>query len=462
MKKILLINPPGKYRYLRDQYCSSATKANYYWPAIDLLVLSGILKRQFEIAVVDAIAENLNEEEVLDIIGNDSHYAVICLSSSSSKVEDFKLFEQIKNRFGIIIVVNAGFLLAAPEVYLNSYSFIDAIIVDYTQDGIVGFFNGRDGPFPGLVYRNHDKIINDRPNDCLEPFSYPVPAHDLFPLDKYYMPQVKHLPFTCVLISTGCKYKCKFCSSAALTYKRRQISNIIEELRVIKSLGITEVHFPDFTFTADREHVLAICQAMINEKLSLSWDCLTRVDCFDEHLAHIMKQAGCHTIQFGVESKNEKVLSALGKPISNHIVRNAFSICKKTQIETIGFFIIGLPGEDEQSIRETIDFSCELDCDYASFSVFVPDFGSGLRKELEEKDPGLKNVYHFDRTKFPVLNNEYLSKEKIWQLRNKAIRQFYFRPGYILKIFKKHKNLKNLLLAFRSFLSIYKTLLIKG
>ena len=68
MKKILLLNPPGKKRYLRDQYCSSSAKADYYWPAIDLLVLSGILSRDFNIEVVDAIVQKMSAEQTIRFI----------------------------------------------------------------------------------------------------------------------------------------------------------------------------------------------------------------------------------------------------------------------------------------------------------------------------------------------------------------------------------------------------------
>ncbi|MCP4649482.1 MAG: radical SAM protein [PVC group bacterium] len=451
MEKILLLNPPGKHQYLRDQYCSSSTKADYYWPPVDLLVLSGILGSCFELGVLDAIVERVDNAYVLECIEHGGYEVVVALSSGASKQEDFALFKEIKRRFNIPLIVNAGFLRFDTGAYLTKYPFIDAVITDYTEPGIIDFLKGeRIKSLRGISYLNNSGLLCDWNTEDAD-FSYPMPQHELFTLDKYYSPQVKQYPFSCVIVSSGCKYKCRFCANAKIKYRRRDLNNIIEELRYLKKIGINEVHFPDFTFTADREHCLGICRVMIKEDLGMSWDCLTRADCFDEELACIMKQAGCHTIQFGLESKNETVLKNMAKPMRNEVVRKAFSACRKLGIETLGFFIIGLPGENKQSIKDTVAFARELDCDYVSFSIFVPDFGSDIRDELIEQNPELKNVECFDRTKFPVLGNEFLSKDDIWGLRKKALKDFYFRPGYIWKRLKKMKSLTDLKSAVRIF-----------
>ncbi|MCG2711192.1 MAG: B12-binding domain-containing radical SAM protein [Candidatus Omnitrophica bacterium] len=457
MKKILLLNPPGKNKYLRDQYCSSSAKADYYWPAIDLLVLSGIISSHFQVEVLDAIAEKMSAEQTFKFIKNASFSAVCALTSSSSKDEDFLLFNELKKNRGLKIILNGGFLRHNTQKYLEEFKFIDAVIVDYTQNGVVDYIKGEKGRLPGIWYKSGGSIQKESCySDDEDIFSYPVPRHELFPLNKYCLPQARNFPFTCVLISSGCPFKCKFCSSSSIHYRKRDVENLLIELKAIKSAGIKEVHFPDFTFTADKGHCLKVCRAMIDAGLDLSWDCLSRADCFDAELARTMKKAGCHTIQFGVESQNEQVLENLAKPLANKTVRDAFELCQREGIDTIGFFIIGLPQEDEPSIKKTIAFACDLNCDYASFSVFVPDFGAPIRTELEKKDPRLKNVYKFDRTDFPVTVSEFISKERIWQLRNIAMWSFYLRPGYIWKMLGKIKSGSRLRVAAKIFWSICK------
>ncbi|MBU2063236.1 MAG: B12-binding domain-containing radical SAM protein [Candidatus Omnitrophica bacterium] len=429
MEKILLLNPPGTSRYLRDQYCSSSAKAFYYWPPIDLLVINGILRAHYNVTVLDAIVENLDATQTFDFIKQGGYDGIVALSSAASKDEDFALFKKLKTRLGVKILANAGFLRFESEKALRRYSFLDAVILDFTEIGSLLFLKGERGSLPGIAYRDHDSIIKNF-GDFNDNFSYPVPAHRSFPLAKYYMPQARYRPFTCVLASSGCKFNCKFCSSSKIPFRKRNINNLIHELHALGKLGVREVHFPDFTFTADKQHCLDICRAIKKEGIILNWDCLTRPDCVDEELLLEMKQAGCHTVQFGVETKNEEVLLRLDKHLKNSQITDAFGMCKKHGIETIGFFIIGLPDEGRQEIEDTIKFACELDCDYASFSIFVPDYGSNIREKIKSENSAILEGYCLDRTKFPVWQK---NASEVWRLRNKAVRKFYLRPRYFLR-----------------------------
>jgi len=461
MKKILLINPPGKTRYLRDQYCSSSAKASYYWPAIDLLVLSGILGSSYEVEVLDCIAQKASSTESLAKITRNKYDAVVSLSSTASKDEDFRFFEDVKKSMDCRLIVNAGFLRTEPANFLKEYHFLDAILLDYTASGVVEYLKsdlGLGQTFSGLSYRNAlGQVIAESGSSGSEQyFSYNLPRHELFPLNKYRLPQARFTPFTCAIISRGCPFKCAFCASSSIPYRLRSRDNIYAEFSQISRLKIREIHFPDFTFTANREHALKVCRMMKTEKLNFSWGCLTRPDCFDEELAKAMKDAGCHTIQFGVETKNEQILARLARPLSNASTRKAFELCRSFGIDTIAFFIIGLPQDEEKSVRETMRFARELSPDYAAFSVFVPDYGSPHRRILEKEKPELVGRFNFDRTKFPVLENGILSRKKIWQLRNKAIADFYFRPEYMLKHILKLNSLHRVKVAFRIFFSLFK------
>ena len=454
MKNILLLNPPGTRFYLRDQYCSSQAKADYYWPAVDLLVLSGILKNHFNIFFIDSIVERKSSQDIINFVNKEKIEVVIALSSTASKQEDFELFRAIKKQTSSKLILNAGFLRELPQNHLKENSFIDAIVIDYIGKGIVCFIEGTaKEELEGLCYRKDDKIF--LPSlDLKEEFFYSIPRHNLLKLNKYHIPQAKKHPFTSVIASYGCPFNCSFCSSSTIGFKLRHMDNLIDELKYLREIGVAEVHFPDFTFTADKPHVLNICKRMIKEKLVLSWDCLTRVDCFDEELASAMKEAGCHTIAFGVESKNEQVLNQLDKPISNETVKKAFTLSRKFGIETIGFFIIGLPGEDKTSLEQTIEFAQELDCDYAAYSIFVPDHGSKIRHILTEKSKDIPE--RFDRTEFPGFSAGGVSEQEIWDLRNKAIKKFYFRPKYIFKKLKGIRSFKEFKLVAKICASLLK------
>jgi radical SAM superfamily enzyme YgiQ (UPF0313 family) len=206
----------------------------------------------------------------------------------------------------------------------------------------------------------------------------------------------------------------------------------MEELRHVVSLGIKEVFFTDFTFEVKRQNTLELCQSMVRENLDLSWVCSSRAATLDEELLDWMSRAGCHTVLLGVESGDEQMLQRYSKGMTKDQMRQAFSLCRKFGIRTLGHFIIGLPGETEATVRKTLAFSKELDCDIASFNIAVPVLGTKLREEAIQEGLLADEGLVFDSSdSYPVMETEQFTKEQAWKWRKRAIRQFYFRPKYL-------------------------------
>ena len=95
-----------------------------------------------------------------------------------------------------------------------------------------------------------------------------------------------------------------------------------------------------------------------------------------------------------------------------------------------------MPGEDETSVLQTIKFAKELAPDFASFSIATPDIGTPLWEEAIEKGWFDPRIEEFDSTGYPVMETEKLSKSEIWRLKNRANREFYFRPSYLVTLLK--------------------------
>jgi len=216
-----------------------------------------------------------------------------------------------------------------------------------------------------------------------------------------------------------------------LGYKVRPVNNVLDELEVLAHMGFREIYFNDQTFGVLRERTLALCEGMNEKQLRLGWQAWTRVDLVDEQLLKVMQAAGCHTLLFGVESANENTLEAQKKGYSLERVRRAFSLCRQLNIRTMATFIIGLPGETEADIQNTIRFALELDPDYASFNVLVPRAATDTRREALEKGWIQEGHVSLDQSgTFPIMGNEFLNAADVWRLKNEAVRKFYRRPSY--------------------------------
>jgi anaerobic magnesium-protoporphyrin IX monomethyl ester cyclase len=455
-KKILLLNPPGDQLYARDKFCTSVSKAIYYWPQVDLILLSGTLKNDFELKVIDAIVEKFDENETLRLIIEYKPDIILFLTCSASWVYDFAFIEKAKNALGnVTLVANGGMLIFKGSLYMEKFPILDAIILDYTQPDICKYLLGERENLSNLIYRDNGNIVVTKRSKNKR-FSVPIPRHDLFPLNKYVFPLAKMPVYTATAASIGCPYGCSFCIPATLPYRVREVENVIDELKFIKFLNVHEVLFQDSTFGANRDQAMDICNRMIEEKLNLKWICQSRIDTVDEELLTLMKQAGCHSIQFGIESGDEEILKSMSKGITKEKTIETFKLMRKVGIRTNGFFIIGMPGDTEETIRKTIDYALQLDCDVASFSLPMPHPGTRLGEAVRQDGHVLSEKDLFDDVKGSGLQIAEISNDKVWELRNLAYNKFYMRPMFIIRKILQITTYHEFKMHVISFLDIFK------
>ncbi len=435
-KRVLLLNPPGEQLYLRDQYCSSISKASYYWPPIDLIMLSGFLHERYEVRVIDAIIRRIPRARCLEEIVAWRPDVVIFLTGVTSWPADLAFVREIKERTGALILGSGGVLLFEGTPILEANEHLDAIILDFTAGrDVVAFIEGAgDGEteLPNLSYRRHGKVVPGRRLEAGRTFTVPVPRHELFDLSRYRLPHGRRRPLTSVMISDGCPYTCSYCVASPLRYRYRPLDNVMAEFEHLASIGVKELFFKDFTFGVRKDLALQLCEEMVRRRLDLTWIAACRVDTVDRELLQAMKRAGCHTIQFGVETADVELLKRYRKKISLDRTRQTFELCREIGIRTLAHFILGLPGETKESIRQTVDYAKALQCDYASFNVVIPQVGTDLRRLVIEKGYYRPEVKTFDSGRaYPVVETERLSRDELWEYRNRAIRSFYLDPRYI-------------------------------
>ena len=146
----------------------------------------------------------------------------------------------------------------------------------------------------------------------------------------------------------------------------------MEELWELNKLGIHNIHMYADLFTIHREQVVELCKLIIAQGLKIRWTCNSRVDYVDEEMLQLMGRAGCWFISWGIESGNEQILKRAHKGAYPDKAERALRWAKKAGIANWGYFIIGLPGETEVTIRETIEFAKKLPLDIALFHVAAP------------------------------------------------------------------------------------------
>jgi anaerobic magnesium-protoporphyrin IX monomethyl ester cyclase len=429
--RILLINPPGKQVYIRDYYCSKVSKSNYLFHPVDLLMLSGRLSERYDVHVIDAMADRRTESVLLQEIDSLAPDVIIAMIGAVSIEEDCSFLANLKKP-GRRIVVSGDVVLENAEEWLHQHPYVDAALLDFTSEDIVRYVEAESGPLQGVATGDDVRQTEKRKRPLNQEYTLPVPRHDLFSSRYYRFPFVRHREFATVLTDYGCPFSCTFCNMSKIGYKYRPVENIINELRFLKELGKRELFLIDQTFGVSRKRTLALCARMKEEDLTFGWACFSRVDLLTEELIAAMQQSGCHTIMLGVETASSAVLEKYRKGYTKTQIQEAFRLCKARKIRTVATFILGLPEETEETARETLAFSKELDCDFASFNIAVPRMGTSLRQEAIRECLILPDLEMMDQTGASIaMPTRYLTKDQIKRIRNKAIMDFYLRPGYL-------------------------------
>jgi radical SAM superfamily enzyme YgiQ (UPF0313 family) len=431
---VLLLNPPGDKLYIRDYYCSFSSKADYYWPPQDLLVLSGILAGDFRVDVLDAIIDKVPVEDCLARILKTPYRAVLFTTGTATMKADLALMERLKAvRPGIKIIASAGILKFIGRDFLDKHSFIDAALLDYTVPEVKTYIReGCRKPLPGLLCRCRGELVTSS-EKAAPSFEIPVPRHELFPFRKFRIPIARKSPFTVVVTSLGCPYHCGFCTAGAYGYRSRNIDNVIEELVYLARLGVKEILFQDPTLSINTNRVIDLCRKMIDGGLRFSWSCNADIKSLNEEKISWMKKAGCHTVSIGIESGDDAILQKYSKPISTDQVRETVGLLNKYKIAVLGYFILGLPGETKEMAEKTIRLARSLRIDVASFAIATPDIGTRLRQEAITRGWIPADLESFDSTEPPLIASGDMTREEIWYLRRKAVRSFYLRPSFMLR-----------------------------
>ncbi|MFN2291651.1 MAG: B12-binding domain-containing radical SAM protein [Anaerolineae bacterium] len=286
----------------------------------------------------------------------------------------------------------------------------------------------------GLVWRHDcDIVINaDRPF-IPDLDDLPLPMHHLLPLDKYRVPNMRG-PYTFIVPNRGCPAGCKFCIkhvSYQYSVRVRSAENVLEELVLLRDLGLRNVHMYTDLFTVNREQVMGICEGMIREGLDFKWMCNSRVDYVDPEMLETMSRAGCWLISWGIESANQQIRKNVHKGTTDEKISRALDWSKRAGIMNWGYFIIGLPGETEETIRETIDLSKKLPLDLALFHIAAPYPGTPFFFEVLENGwfrPGT-TWEEVDMDESTVLDYPGLPAERIEYWARRAFREWALRPG---------------------------------
>lgn len=391
--KVLLLNIPNPEQITRRYMCSYVSPESLM-PPLELISCAAIAREWVyaEVKLIDAIAEQLSVAEVITQIQAFQPNAIIALTGFECFEEDMDTVREIKQQLPNISFVLFGHYATHFPAETLSHSLSDYVILGEPElvlaDLLKPLFNQQPvSCVNGIAYRKNETIvIQGEAGRIKDPNELPVPAYNLLPIGKYYEPLMAR-PYGMIQTVRGCPYQCNYCvKSYGTKLSQLNTQRVIHEMKQwIELQGVKSIRFIDDTFTLNKQRVIDLCKAIIENKIKVEWACLSRTDNLDIELLTWMKKAGCKRIYFGMESGSQRMLDIYKKNVKVEDALHALHLCRKVGIETAAFFMSGHPRETEKDFEETLAFAKAANLNYASFNPLTPYPGTGLFNEIKEQ-----------------------------------------------------------------------------
>lgn len=442
--RTLFLNPPSFEGF--DGGASSRWPASReiesYWYPVWLCYPAGMIEHS---KVVDAPPHKISIEDTV-AMAKDYDLLVLFTSTPGFHV-DVHIAEMMKDSNPSLKVCFVGPpVTVEPEKSLES-KVIDFVVRKEFDYQIADYANGRKQlhELPGVSFRNPDGSVTNNPDapyiENLDelPWVTKVYQRDL-DYKRYNVPFLLN-PFISFYSSRGCPAMCTFClwpqTHSGHRWRLRSTDDVAAEVKwaLANFPDLKEIFFDDDTFNYQKARTIELCKKLA--PLNFTWSCTSRVTT-DYDTLKAMKEAGCRLLIVGYESGDQQILKNIKKGATVDMARRFTENAHKLGLTIHADFIIGLPGETPESIRKTIDFAKELDCETIQVSIAHPYPGTEFYKYVQ--DNGLITINAMtDDTGHQLPNIIYpgLDRGQLVEWVERFYGEYYFRPKAAWRVVRK-------------------------
>jgi hopanoid biosynthesis associated radical SAM protein HpnJ len=392
--------------------------------------------------LVDAPPHDLTQGDVLRI-ARDFELVIIHTSAPTLR-GDAMLAEALKSQCADVRVGLVGAHAAVlPEETLRASEAIDFVgrkEFDFTcRDVALGLPLAE---IDGLSWRREATLVHNPERALIHDFDEMPSVMDVYARDltieNYAIGYLKH-PYVSHYTGRGCPAQCTFClwpqTVGGHKYRAKSAAAVAREMAHAQRLfpQVKEFFFDDDTFTAYQPRAREIAQQI--GRLGMMWSCNARANVNYETLK-TMRDNGLRLLLVGYESGNQRILDNIKKGIRLEEAREFTRNCKRLGITIHGTFILGLPGETKETIRETIEFAREIDPFSMQVSLAAPYPGTELYRQAQEhgwfsKEHSLVDAHGQQAA---ALEYDGLSRDEIFAALERFYRAYYFRPRPIARM----------------------------
>jgi anaerobic magnesium-protoporphyrin IX monomethyl ester cyclase len=377
-KPVILLQPPD--------LCKTFTRSGSVYPPLGLCQLAAVDKNDV-IQVIDAEGEGLTNEQTEKLL-QELKPRIVGLSATSFTLEIVEKWANFCKSINSTVIVGGPHPSLSPLNTFEKCPSIDfivrgegEIVINELIEQIL--YEKFDRQLAGVCSRkNNDFHIDDEILKVDNFAQLPFPDLSNMPIKNYWCPDAVSLPMVTMMTTRGCPYRCEFCSSPAVMGKKVRgwgIEQVVSELKYLHfELGVKEISFVDDVFTINRKRTIELCNEIVKQNIKITWFCNARADHIDDEIARAMKLAGCHQTYLGFESGSQVILNNIKKGTTIERLVKGAEILKKHGIKRSIGFVLGLPGENEETVLKSIELAQSLQPERLQFTRFTPLVGSPL------------------------------------------------------------------------------------
>jgi len=470
--KVLLIYPcemvvyeGTRFEFKRTQECL---------PPLTIAVLAGALRRAgHEVRAIDLQVEPGGERALAHLIDHWRPNMVGITFKTPLYEEARRLAKFVRRVVPKAMIVGGGVHASCFPRQCLAETEMDVVVIGEGDETIVALAGGRPlDEIPGIAYKQDGQIIlngrveeNGRicPEGSIRDLDrLAVPDWSVFDLERYR--RVSRLfydaaPVGFLETSRGCRGRCVFCSKGVYgsRWRAKSAERVVDEMEQMLALGFRELEIVDDAFTTDLDRATAICEQILRRGLRFPWCCRNglRVTDVSPEFFHLARRAGLHLVAFGFETGNARLLAEMRKGATLEKGRLAARWAHEAGITVMGYFLMGLPGETEQTLRETIEFACSLPIDYVKYNLVIPLPGTELFEMWRDRIHTTRwSHYNFHRPARELYEHPNLDWDTLESYVRAGYRRFYLRPGYMAKQFLRLLRERRLGIAARTALQV--------
>ena len=454
--EILVINEPFVKDFCRTQRWAARSRGRVLRAPDWLAYATAVLEKDcYAVRLLDMVAQEQTKDDLRSIIRKEKPKFVVLDSTTPSIYSDIECSRIVKEESGAVVIMVGPHISALPEETLMlAGGLVDVACIgeyDYTVRDVVEKYNNLDS-VKGIAYYKDGQVIKTQQRPLIENLDeLPFPAWHQLDLMKYFDGGKLH-PYIDVISGRGCPNQCVFCLWPQVMhgtrYRLRTPENVVDEIEydimlcpaVIRT---GEFFFEDDTFTVNKERAILICEEIMRRNLKLVFSVNARADTADLGMFKVMKKAGCRELLVGFESGVQEILNNAHKNISLQQSYRFMKLARQAGLQVHGCFVIGLPGETEDTANKTVDFALSLECDTLQFSGAVPFPGTQFFRMAEEN--GWLKAKEWQKwlgggEQKGVVEYPGISEERINYYVDLGLKKFYLRPSYMVKFLFSSKN----------------------